>query len=111
MKQAVFIWVTALIGCTSQPDPGCPQIERLAQRDAVADAHAALAQGDRHVLMLGGFVPDVPGVEDTDTDTYPTRFMEGTSDVRTEACARRRATAEAYAAKYNRAIVQGTSGE
>lgn len=56
--------------------------------------------------MLGGFVGTVPGVENA--DGYGTEMIEGTSDLRTEACAHQRGTAESYAAKYNQAIVQGS---
>src|SRR5438045_586774 len=108
VKRAAFICNAVLISCTSQPETGCPAIEKLAHRDAVADARAAFAKGDRHLLMLGGFDGTVPGVEKS--AAYPTQIIEGTSDVRTEACARQRATAEAYAAKYNQTIAQRTGG-
>ena len=108
MKRAFLFCLASLPSCTSQPDAGCPPIERLAHRDASADARAALAKGDGHLLMLGGFVGSVPGVENP--GSLPTQMMDGTSDVRTEACARQRPAAEAYAAKYNQTIVEGTSG-
>ena len=95
-------------GCTSEPNAGCPAIERLAQRDAVADASSALAKGDRHLLVIGGFVGSVPGVENP--GSLPTQVVEGTSDARTEACAQLRSTAEAYAARYNQTIIRGTGG-
>jgi hypothetical protein len=108
VKRALFICVVVLGGCTPKADVGCPAIERLAHRDAVADARTALAKGDRHLLMLGGFVGSVPGVENS--DGYPTQMIEGTSDAKiTDACARLGPTAEAYATKYNRTIVIGTS--
>ena len=106
VKRAALICAMVVSGCTSNPKGGCPAIARVAQRDAVADARAALA--DRHLLMLGGFVGSVPGVENP--GSLPTQMMDGTSDVRTEACARQRPAAEAYAAKYNQTIVEGTSG-
>jgi hypothetical protein len=56
--------------------------------------------------MLGGFVGTVPGV--WNADGYGTEMMEGTSDLRTAACAHDRGAAETYAAKYNQVIVQGT---
>ena len=74
-------------------------------RDAVADAREALAKGDRRLLMVGGFVGEVPGVPNP--DAYPTRMMDGTSDTTTEACARQHSIAETYAAKYNETIAQG----
>jgi hypothetical protein len=95
-----------LTGCTSQPEAQCP-IENLSKRDAVADARAALANGDRHLLMVGGFVGTVPGVEDS--ESYPTRMMEGTSDTDIRRCAGQRAAAEAYAAKYNQTVVRATA--
>jgi hypothetical protein len=104
VKVAVIITLIALVSCTQQPEVGCPAIEKLAQRDAAADARAAMAKGDRHLLMLGGFVGEVPGV--TDADAYSTRMVEGTSDTIGEACSKHRGIAEAYAAKYNRTIIQ-----
>jgi hypothetical protein len=60
--------------------------------------------------MLGGFVGDVPAVDDA--DSYPTQILYGTSDTRdtlkTDNCARQRPIAETYAAKYNAIIVQAT---
>jgi hypothetical protein len=95
-----------LTGCTSKPEAGCPAIEKLAHTDPVTDARTALAKGDRHLLMLGGFVGSVPGVESS--DGYPTQMIEGTSDVKiTLACAHQRPTAESYATKYNQTIVAG----
>jgi hypothetical protein len=108
VKRAVLLGVAALAGCTSKPEATCPAIEALSHRDAVADARAALTKGDRHLLMLGGFVGVVPGVEDP--GSLPTHMMEGTSDLKTEACAPLGATAEAYATKYNRTIVEGSGG-
>jgi hypothetical protein len=55
--------------------------------------------------MLGGFVGSVPGV--SQTDAYPTQMIEGTSDMKTEACARLGPEAESYATKYNQTIVRG----
>ena len=105
MKRPILVCIAALAGCGSQPPAGCPAIEKLAHQDAAADARVALAKGDRHLLMLGGFVGSVPGVENS--DGYQTEMVEGTSDIKTEACARQGATAEAYATKYNQTIVQG----
>jgi hypothetical protein len=105
VKRETLICIAALTGCTSQREVGCPAIEKLAHRDAAADAGYALAKGDKHLLMLGGYVGSVPGVQNS--DGFPTEVIAGTSDVRTEACAQQRATAEAYAAKYNQVIVQG----
>ena len=108
MKRASFICAVVLGGCTTKADVGCPAIERLAHRDAVADARAALAKGDRHLLKLGGFVGSVPGVENS--DGYQTQMIEGTSDAKImDGCARLGPAAEAYAAKYNRTIVIGAS--
>jgi hypothetical protein len=89
----------------SKPEAGCAAIEKLAHRDPVADARAALAKGDRHWLMLGGFAGAVPGVENS--DGYQTQMIKGTSDVKTEACARQGATAESYAAKCDKTIENG----
>jgi hypothetical protein len=103
VKQSLFLGIAALASCTSKPELTCPSIEALAHRDAVADARAAVARGDRHLLMLGGFVGVVPGV--ADPGAYPTRMIEGTSDSTTETCSRLRRTAEAYATKYNQTVV------
>jgi hypothetical protein len=104
MKAAVVATLIALASCTQQPDVSCPSIEMLVQRDAAADARAALAKDDHHLLMLGGYEGEVPGVPDA--AAYPTRMFEGTSDTTTEACYRQRGEAEAYATKYNQTIVQ-----
>lgn len=108
MKRAAILCAVILTGCTPKPEAGCPAIGRLANRDPVADARAALARGDRHLLMLGGFVRSVPGV--ANPGSLPTQMMEGTSDTKTEACARQAVTAEAYAGNYNRTIAQATGG-
>lgn len=105
LNRACLICLVALASCTSQQQTGCPAIEQLAHRDPVADAHSALAKGDTHLLMLGGFVGSVPGV--SHADGYATRMIEGTADTRTEACTRKRALAAAYATKYNGTIVRG----
>jgi hypothetical protein len=55
--------------------------------------------------MLGGFAGAVPGVENS--DGYQTQMIKGTSDVKTEACARQGATAESYAAKCDKTIENG----
>ena len=101
-KIAILVSVAALAGCNSESQSGCPNLEGLAHRNAVADARAALAKGDRHFLTLGGFVGTVPGV--SDVGGHPTRMIEGTSDTTTDACRRESATAEAYATKYNETI-------
>jgi hypothetical protein len=107
MKQAVLLGIAALASCTSKPQATCPSIEALVHRDAIADARAALARGDRHLLMLGGYVGSVPGVKNW--AGYQLQEIEGTSDTTSEACRRLGATAEAYAAKYNHAIIAGTT--
>ena len=104
MKVLVVLSLIAVASCAQQPDVGCPAIETLAHRDAAADARAALARGDRHLLMLGGFAGEVPGVPNF--DAYPTRMVEGTSDTTTKACSQRRDIAEAYATKYNQTVLQ-----
>jgi hypothetical protein len=105
VKRAALVGIAALAACTSKPEATCPSIEALAHRDAIADARAALAQGDRHLLMLGGFAGVVPGVRDS--NAYSTQMIEGTSDTTTEACRRLGRTAEAYATKYNQTVVHG----
>jgi hypothetical protein len=105
VKRAVLIGIAALAGCTSKPESTCASIEALGRRDAISDARAALAHGDRHLLMLGGFVGSVPGVENW--HGYQLQEIEDTSDTTTEACRRLRATAEFYATKYNQTVVHG----
>jgi hypothetical protein len=104
VKRAALIGIAALASCT-KPQATCPSIEVLARGDAVADARAALARGDRHLLMLGGFVGVVPGVRDS--GAFPTRVIEGTSDTTTDACRRERSDAEPHARKYNQTVVRG----
>jgi hypothetical protein len=103
MKFFVIAALLALGSCT-QPKSGCPAIEALSQRNAVADARTALAKGDHHLLMLGGFVGEVPGV--SNANGYSTRMVEGTSDTTSNECRQRVSIAKAYAEKYNRTIVQ-----
>ena len=79
----------------------CPTVERLKNADARADALADIARGDRHLLMLGGFVGVVPGGLD---DTLPTVMIEGTEDTSPAACQRLRRDAEDYAYRYNETI-------
>ena len=104
MKVAVPAALIILASCAQQSDVSCPSIELLAQRDAAADARTALAKDDHHLLMIGGFVSEVPGV--ADSGAYPTRMIEGTSDFTTEACMHQRGVAEAYATKYNQTVVE-----
>jgi hypothetical protein len=105
VKFAVLLGIAALAACTSKPQPTCPSIEALAHRDAIADAKAALARGDGHLLMLGGYVDSVPGVENW--AGHQLQEIEGTSDTATEACRHLGATAETYAAKYNQTVIHG----
>jgi hypothetical protein len=107
MNRPILVCVAALSSCTSKPDAGCPAIERLAHSDAAVDARTALEKGDQHLLMLGGFVGEVPGV--SNPGSFPTQMMESTSDVESEDCSRLRTTAVAYAIKYNRIIVEGST--
>ncbi len=104
MKETVLVAMIAVASSTSRPEVSCPAIETLEHRDAAADARAALAREDNHLLMLGGFVGSVPGM--SDPGDHPTRMMDGTSDTTTEACRRARPIAEVYAAKYNETISQ-----
>ena len=70
----------------------------------VVDARAALAKGDRHLLSLGGFVSSTPGI--ADPSSYSTQELPATTDTEVGQCGREQGMAEAYAARYNRAIVQ-----
>jgi hypothetical protein len=101
----VILLSLIVAGCAPRVDDGCPAVSNLVNRDAVADARAALAKGDRKLLMLGGYVGEVPGVPNV--RDHPTEMMEGTSDTETEACMnpRLRDVAAAYASKYNRTVV------
>ena len=105
MRRAVLFGLAAVASCASEPESTCPSVEALAGRNAVADARAALARGDRHLLMLGGFVGEIPGVRNSGRN--PTRKIEGTSDTATAACRRLGGIAEAYATKYNQTVVHG----
>jgi hypothetical protein len=104
MKRAVISIAATLVGCGQKAPDACPSIERLANRDPIADARTALAKGDRHLLSLGGIVGVVPGAE-TAEDVKNTVEIEDTSDVNTDAYRRVRGVAENYAAKYNETIV------
>ncbi|RYD65042.1 MAG: hypothetical protein EOP84_32235 [Verrucomicrobiaceae bacterium] len=105
MKPAALFCMFALTCCAPEKPDACPAIDRLRHRNAVADARTALATGDRHLLMLGGYVGTVPGL--SSSSVYPTKMLEGTSDSNTLACLRQMSLAEIYASKYNRTIVRG----
>jgi hypothetical protein len=81
----------------------CPALERLKASAPVADATAAAARGDHRLLMLGGFVGVVPAAQGT---TVPTRLLEGTGDVNTQACFEMRPVAEKYAHAYNLTLLR-----
>ena len=85
----------------SEPD-GCPLLERLGKADARADAQAAAQNGDRHLVMLGGYVGAVPGGEHSALRRV---LLAGTEDTASSACQARRGIAEAYARAYNEATV------
>jgi hypothetical protein len=107
VKAAVFFIAVALLACSQRPPQTCPSIEGLLHRDPAADALAALAKGDHHLLTLGGFVGSTPGAEGMSATTNSME-IEGTSDTTTEACRRLGAVAEAYATKYNQTVVHGS---
>jgi hypothetical protein len=67
---------------------------------------AATARGDRHVLMLGGFVGTIPG---GDATGHPQVVVPGTEDYSTLACQRLRPRAEAYAQAYNAQVLSDKS--
>lgn len=106
VKRMSFILMAALGGCSSQHQTGCPVIEQLAHNDAAADARAALARGDRRLLVLNGAFGAMlpPGVTSTNLRLDQVRIMEGTSNNPSKACDLLRGTAENYAIKYNRII-------
>jgi hypothetical protein len=111
MTRTVLIILVALGGCSPQSQPGCSQIENLARRDAATNARAALARGDRRLLMLNGPFGAMgpPGVTSTSLRLDQVRIIEGTSNSASKACDRLRGTAETYAMKYNR-ILEGEAG-
>ncbi len=41
----------------------CSGLQKLKTADAIADARAAHARKDDHLIMLGGYVGVVPGIE------------------------------------------------
>lgn len=71
----------------------------------MADARAALAKGDNHLLSLGGFVDTTLGADEEAANATNFVEIEGTSDTTTDACRRLGNVAEAYATKYNQTIV------
>jgi hypothetical protein len=80
----------------------CESLERLKSADPISDAKAAIARGDRRLLMLGGYVGTVPSA---DGRSRPTVMLGGTGDDQTPACYSLRPVAEAYARRYNSEIV------
>jgi pimeloyl-ACP methyl ester carboxylesterase len=96
----------ALVFAGYRPTPfpdSCPSLERLETADARADASAAAARGDYHLLMLGGFVGRVPGAGGR--RDLPTVMIVGTDDTTTLGCMRLDAAAEDYARRYNETVV------
>jgi hypothetical protein len=103
MRRPLVLAVLAnavLAGC--HPLDNCPSLEKLRQADPVSDAKTASFRGDNYLLMLGGYVGTIPGVEGSG---LPAKLIEGTTDYETEACRRLRPLVEAYAAKYNATMV------
>jgi hypothetical protein len=82
----------------------CPGLERLKTADAAADANAAHARGDDHLIMLGGLVGSIPGASESVISQLPHVMLEETSDTTTEACDNLRPVAERYAPIYNSTI-------
>ncbi len=85
---------------------GCPSLERLKAADATADAEAAHARGDNHLVMLGGYVGTVPGVSEDLVSLLPHVMLTETSDTTTEGCQELRSVAEGYASTYNMTIAR-----
>ena len=104
MKVIVLLAFLACAGCTSQRNERCQALSRIVRGDPLVDARAALAKGDRHLLSLGGFVSSTPGI--ADPSSYSTQELPATTDTEVGQCGREQGMAEAYAARYNRAIVQ-----
>jgi len=98
---AVLIGVEAFRRFT-EPALGCPPIEQLRSADPAADALAAAKHGDVHLLMLGGYVGEIPGRGDS---KLPVQLIEGTEDTTTLECIRLRPYAEDYARRYNEAVL------
>lgn len=103
VRQLVAIAILCL-GTACQRLDRCENLEKLKSGDPVADAKAALARGDHHILMLGGYVGTTPGAE---TNSLQRVMVDGTGDTATEACRALRPAAEAYALQYNKVIVAG----
>jgi hypothetical protein len=104
-----FLTPLPLLACgsPSDADSRCPELERLKPDQARSDALAATAKGDKHLIMLGGYVGVVPGGNPTN---LPTVLLASTGDTAPEACRRLRPKAESYALAYN-AEVRSVSGK
>lgn len=89
-----------LAGC-QRHIAACPSLDRLRLADARGDAVAAMGRGDRHLIMLGGYVGTIPGGE---AGNLPTELLAGTGDDATTACAALRSSAESYALRYNKTV-------
>ena len=76
----------------------CPAIDALRHADAHADALAAMKRGDNHLLMVGGFVGEIPGGE---SSSLPHVLMDGTADTVSEPCYKLEPFARRYARRYN----------
>lgn len=101
----ISIWLlTGLVvldACSHRREATCPPMDALARRDAKADAVLAAAHGDNRLVMLGGYVGELPG----GLEPGQVRVLEGTSDTTIAACAKKRRIAFRYARTYNRTIL------
>ena len=122
---AALLALCMVTACHRRP-PGplanCRALLDLPKRNAAADADSAAGRGDLRVLMLGGFVGEVPGVTSFPATTSPdkvgtiapygngsryigARMMRGTSDVETRQCFALKPATRRYAFAYNQRML------
>lgn len=101
MKVMTVAALILLASCAHRKQAACPPIDQLAQRDARADATAAAERGDNRLVMVAGYVGELPG----GLEPSQVRVLEGTA-VKTAICVKRRPIAFRYARLYNRVMLK-----
>ncbi len=101
LRNTLLAAAIVLSSCGHRKEASCPALDALAQRDAKADATAAANRGDERLVMVGGFVGELPG----GLSHQQVRVLEGTGDT-SKSCLKKRRIAFRYARTYNRTILK-----
>jgi len=98
-------------GCAEKAAPEqVRQLQWLDKADPIEDAKKALVAGDAHLLAVNGYTEIIPGVEQSKTLEYKSRYgvqaIKGTSDAFVSSEHNRlNNVASEYARKYNEYVV------